>query len=274
MKRIAIALLLGLLALGLVGCSQAIMGSSVTERVEKRIPLPKGGSFALENVNGSVTVELGAEGEVYLVAEKVAKAMDEAKARDYLEKMEVSVNTEGNGVKVETVYPKASKSIFNMGFSGSVEYTVKVPPGTPLKLTTVNGAMTMNTPDCETSCETTNGSVNVAAAGRLSATTVNGKIRFKASDVDEVSTTNGSIEGEITSGKPGKGHVETVNGSVVLKVPSGAAFSLEAENVNGSVKSSLPGLTTSKHSIHGDVNGGGATLSVETVNGSVEVEPH
>jgi hypothetical protein len=272
MKRIAIALLMVALLVGATACSQAIMGSSVEERVEKRIPLPKGGSFSLENVNGAVTVDLGPEGEVYLVAEKTVKAVDEAKAKDYLGKMEVTVNTQGNEVKVETVYPKSSKSIFSMGCSGSVAYTVKVPPGTALKLTTVNGSMNMNVPGSEAACETTNGSVNVEAAGRLSATTVNGKVRFSADEVEEVCTTNGGIEGEILSQKPGKGHVETVNGSIALKVPAGAAFTLEAENVNGSVRSTISGLTTSKHSIRGDVNGGGATLSVETVNGSVEVE--
>lgn len=271
MKKAAIAILLGLMALGLISCSQAILGASANERVEKRIPLPKGGTFLLENVNGPIKVSLGGEGEVYLVAELQARALDEAKAKDFLGKMEVAV-TEGAGeVRVETRYPKAPKGFFSGGSSGSVAYTVAVPPGTRLKLATVNGALDVNTPGSEVACETTNGAVIVEAAEALSATTVNGKIRFKAEGVEEVSTTNGSIEGQILSMKPPKGRVETVNGSVSLSLPAGASFSLEAENVNGSVKSFFDGLTATKHSIRGEAGGGGQTIALETVNGSIEI---
>ena len=271
MKKVIVVPLLGLLAVGLIGCTQAILGASANERIEKRLPLPKGGTFTLENVNGSLTVNLGAEGEVHIVAEKVAKAFDEEKAREYLGKMEVAITTDAEGVKVETKYPKSSKSFFSGVGSGSVAYTVEVPPGSKLKLTTVNGAVKLDTPGCDVSCETTNGGVQVSGAGLLEAATVNGAIHFKADGVGEVSTTNGGIEGELLSLKPGKGHVETVNGGITLSFPASASFSLEAENVNGSVKSSFPGLDASKHSIRGDANGGGQTLTVETVNGHVDI---
>lgn len=272
MKKLVIVPILALLAFGLIGCTQAILGASANERVEKTLPLAKGGTFSLDNVNGPLNVTLGRDGEVHFVAEKIAKAFDEAKAKEYLDKMEVAVTSDANTVSVETRYPK-SNSLFTVGAgSGSVAYTVQVPPGTKLKLTTVNGAVDLNTPGCEVSCETTNGHVEVSAAGLLSAATVNGKIRFKADSLEEVSTTNGGIEGELLSLKPGKGHVETVNGGVTLTLPAAAAFSIEAENVNGSVRSAFPGLTASKHSIRGEANGGGQTLNVETVNGHVEIE--
>lgn len=271
MKKATVAILLGLMALGLVSCSQAILGASANERVEKRIPLSKGGTFMLENVNGPITVSLGAEGEVHLVAELEARAFDEAKAKEYLGKMEVAVTEGADEVRVETRYPKAPKGFFAGGSSGSVSYTVAVPQGTRVKLTTVNGALNVQTPGSEVACETTNGAVIVESAATLSATTVNGKIRFQAESVDEVSTTNGSIEGKLLSMRPSKGRVETVNGSVSLSLPASAAFTLEAENVNGSVKSLFDGLTASKHSIRGDVGGGGQTIALETVNGSIEV---
>jgi hypothetical protein len=271
MKKTAIAMLLSLMAIGWISCSQSILGASANERLEKRIPMPKGGTFKLENVNGPITVSLGAEGEVYLVAEMEARALDEAKAKEYLSKMEVAV-TEGPGeVRVETRYPKAPKGFFTGGSSGNVSYTVAVPPGTRLELATVNGALNVQTPGSDVACETTNGTVTVEAAGTLSATTVNGKIRFKADGVGEVTTTNGSIEGQVLSVRPPKGRVETVNGSVSLTFPAGASFTLEAENVNGSVKSLVDGLTASKHSIRGDAGGGGQVIALETVNGSIEV---
>jgi hypothetical protein len=271
MKKAIVVPLLGLLIIGLAGCTQAILGASANERVEKRLPLPKGATFTLENVNGSLTVSLGAEGEVHIVAEKVAKAFDEEKAREYLGKMEVVITTDAEGVKVETKCPKSSQSFFSGVGSGSVAYTVEVPRGSKLKLTTVNGAVKLETPGCDVNCETTNGGVQVSGAGLLDAATVNGAIHFKADGVGDVSTTNGGIEGEVLSLKPGKGHVETVNGGITLSFPASASFSLEAENVNGSVTSSFPGLEASKHSVRGDANGGGQTLTVETVNGHVDI---
>lgn len=271
MKKVIVVQLLALLALGLIGCTQAILGASANERVEKRLPLPLGGTFTLENVNGPLSVTLGGKGEVHIVAEKVAKAFDEEKAKEYLGKIEVAITSDAGGVKVETKYPKSSNSFFSGVGSGSVAYTVEVPPGTKLKLTTVNGAVKLDTPGCEANCETTNGRVEVSSAGLLEAATVNGGIHFKADNVGEVSTTNGGIEGELLSLRPGKGHVETVNGGITLALPAAASFSLEAENVNGSVKSSFLGLEASKHSIRGDANGGGQTISVETVNGHIEI---
>jgi DUF4097 and DUF4098 domain-containing protein YvlB len=62
-----------------------------------------------------------------------------------------------------------------------------------------------------------------------------------------------------------------VNGSVTLRVSPDAALRLDLENVNGSIESVVPGLEGGKHSKGGDVNGGGNALSVQTVNGSIQV---
>jgi DUF4097 and DUF4098 domain-containing protein YvlB len=63
-----------------------------------------------------------------------------------------------------------------------------------------------------------------------------------------------------------------VNGSVTLSLPRDAAVRIEAENVNGSIRNELPGLHAEKHSLSGDLNGGGGTLSIETVNGGIEIK--
>jgi hypothetical protein len=48
---------------------------------------------------------------------------------------------------------------------------------------------------------------------------------------------------------------------------------VEAENVNGGLSSDLPGISRSKHSLQGDLNGGGKTLAIETVNGGIHIKP-
>ena len=153
----------------------------------------------------------------------------------------------------------------------SVEYTVTVPEGTNLNLSGVNGTITIAVPAAKVSCETTNGSIRVDGAKLLSATTVNGRIRFDVENIHEVSSTNGSVEGtlgleaERGQGRDGErlGHPHHSQDRRVR---------IEAENVNGSVHNELDGLSSEKHSLTGDLNGGGSTLSIETVNGGIGVK--
>lgn len=265
--------LLGVLLLLLAGCGQQILGAAATERVDKTVPLGAGGTFSLENVNGTITVALGKPGEVHLVAEKSARAFEQAKAQEALSRTEVAVEAIPGAVKVETRYPKTQVVFPGMGSAVLVNYTVEVPPGTPVTLTNVNGAITVNTPGSSVSCETTNGHLEIVGCENLKAATVNGAIEFRAQNVDEVSSTNGHVEGTVLSLKPTGGRLETVNGHVDLTLPAKAAVRIEAENVHGSVESGFSGLNEEKHSLVGNLNGGGATLSVETVNGSIEVKP-
>lgn len=273
MKRTLTLVALGLLLLAGTACSQQILGAAAQDRVEKTLPLAAGGSFSLQNVNGDLTVALGKEGEVHLVAEKKVKALDQERAQKALAQLEVAIDAKPSAVSVETRYPKFEGLFGGTGFSVSVAYTVEVPPGTQVRLETVNGTVRVDAPGSRVSCETTNGSVRVGGAALLKAVTVNGRIEFHAENVEEVSSTNGSVEGTVVTARPSSGKVETVNGSVTLKLPSGSAVRIEAENVNGSIQSGFPALKGSKHSMSGDLNGGGQTLSIETVNGSIHVEP-
>ncbi len=273
MRRIAVGIAVLSAMSVLSGCAQQILGSSAEERVEKTVPMPAGGTFALDNINGSITLTVGKPGEVHIVAIKRVQAFSEEKAKEGLAKLEVQVEGTGKGVSVETRYPKSAGFLAGVGFSGAVTFDVAVPEGTAAKLTTVNGTITADAPASAINCETTNGKVNALSCGRIDAAVVNGTIQFKAQNAGEVTTTNGSIEGQILSRSPEKAHLETVNGSIALALSPDAALHLSAENVNGGVSTEIPGLSESKHELFGDLNGGGQTVSVETVNGSIHIRP-
>jgi len=272
MRRLYVMGILGAMLLVLASCGQQILGAAVKEQVDKTLPLEAGGSFALENVNGDIKVTLGKPGEVRIHADKTVRALDEAQAKESLSRLEVAITAAPGHISVETRYPKPQGIFSGIGPSGSVDYTVQIPPGTSLTLTNVNGAISVEAPGCDVSCETTNGHLGIAACDALKAATVNGHIEFKAQNVDEVSSTNGHIEGALLSLKPLGGKIETVNGHVTLTLPAGIAVRIEAENVHGDVASGFPGVSEDKHTLSGDLNGGGKTLSIETVNGSIEVK--
>lgn len=259
--------------LAFAGCTPSILGSAATDRVEKTFPLEAGGAFRLENVNGAVRVFEGAEGQVRVTAEKEARALDGESARRLLEEIRVESEASPREVRVWTVLPKTRFSGFvPRGASLVVTYRVEVPPGTAVDLTTVNGAVEVRVKGAAVRCETTNGGVEVRGAALLDAAAVNGSITFDAEEVGEVTTTNGSVEGRIRSTAPRGGRVETVNGGVDLSLDPRARLRVEAENVNGGIRCDLPGLQAARHALRGDLNGGGRTLVVETVNGAVSLK--
>jgi hypothetical protein len=273
MKRVWTTALLGVALAGLVGCAQQLLGATAKERVERTIPLNKGGTFSLDNVNGKVVVTLAKGDEVHIIAEKTVRAMEESKAKEGLSRLEVAIESTPQTIRVESRFPKSQGLFSSAGFSGSVDYTVEVPAGTHVALSSVNGSISVDAPGSEVSCETTNGSVEVAGAELLKAATVNGKIRFSAENIDEINSTNGGIDGTIQSAAPSRAKVGTVNGHVSIALSPKASLRVEAENVNGGLSSDLPGIIRSKHSLQGDLNGGGKTLTIETVNGGIEVRP-
>jgi DUF4097 and DUF4098 domain-containing protein YvlB len=69
--------------------------------------------------------------------------------------------------------------------------------------------------------------------------------------------------------------LETTNGSIDLKLPGDAKGTLSARCVNGGIKvTDLPFEKSgegSRRKLDGTINGGGAALRLETVNGSIRV---
>ncbi|MEJ2420649.1 MAG: hypothetical protein P8018_02800 [Acidobacteriota bacterium] len=230
-------------AAGLAACSPS-RAASVTERVEKTFTMQKGGSLSVSNVNGGITLKSWDKNEVQIVAIKRAKASSEDQAKKVLSEI-----------------------------TKSVTYTINAPSSIHVKLESVNGGIQVDSPGSEIQAETVNGKIGITRGGLLSATTVNGAIAFDVDNVRKVETTNGSVHGTIRSLKPSRASLETVNGSLRVAVNKSAAFHLDAENVNGSIDCGFPSMSGSRHSLGGEVNGGGETLHMEAVNGSIAVHP-
>ncbi len=148
----------------------------------------------------------------------------------------------------------------------SVSYQILVPRNTDLKLTTLNGGISIE---------------NVE--GRLEFDAKNGGIHLSnlAGDV-KGRTTNGGLHIEL-AGNTWKGNgldVETTNGGVHLTMAENYAARFETRTVNGGFKSDIAGLTVEKEengyrrqgvNINRDLNGGGALVRVVTTNGGVKI---
>lgn len=226
-------------------------GASANDQVfERTYPLHAGGSFLLENVNGSVQVEGWNRDEVEVRAVKVAPEGSHDTSR-----VEIEVESQPSQVVVHTRYPRGE------GAAVAVEYHVYVPSKVLLSnVETVNGSVLVHGIKGGGDLHSVNGNVEVLrSAGRFSARTTNGDVHMELSQLGEGAPMN----------------VETVNGSVVLGLPSSARANLKILNLNGDFSSELPvtsAMTSAgARSLRGKLGVGGGEISVRTINGTIRL---
>lgn len=217
---------------------------------QKTVPLAAGGSFQLDNVNGSVRVEGWNREEVEVSAVKVAK--DESSD---LSQVQIDMESKPGTVAVRTLYAKGQ------GAEVAVEYHIHVPFRVLLgSVNTVNGSVIVKGVEGGGALKTVNGNVEVFdSAGRFSEKTTNGNLRLELSKVHD--------------GAPMK--LETVNGSVILGLPQDVKANVDALSMNGELYSEFPTKAKAHpvmaHSFNGKLGTGGGAISVKTVNGGIRL---
>ena len=243
-----------LVAAGLVICLPALAKDG--QLFDKTYPLTAGGSFQLDNVNGSVHVDGWDRDEVEVSAVKAT----ENDASD-LEQVQIDVTSLPGQVAVHTRYPSS------FGTGVAVEYHVHVPFKTLLgAVKTVNGSVLVRGVEGGGDLRSVNGDVEVTdSAGRFNAKTTNGDLRLQLR--------------QVSSGAPM--NIETVNGSVVLSVPPDTRADLDVQNMNGDFSSELPVVATAAapiptnggafHAFHAKLGTGGGEISLRTINGTIHL---
>lgn len=146
----------------------------------------------------------------------------------------------------------------NYNTDASADLTIQVPRGAHVSANTVNGGVRVAGMNGEVKATTVNGGVNVTTSGGpVSATTVNGSVRAAI----------GTATREAM-------RFSTVNGSVEVSLPGQISADLDISTVNGSINTEFPITVTGRwgpKNARGTINGGGETISISTVNGSVRL---
>ena len=67
--------------------------------------------------------------------------------------------------------------------------------------------------------------------------------------------------------------IKTVNGSIHVTLPATASTTVDAETVNGRIVSdfAVSDGTVTRRRLKGTIGGGGRGMSLETVNGSIQI---
>jgi hypothetical protein len=227
----------------------APVSSAITKEFNQSYALQPGGSFELQNVNGTVDVQGWDRNTVEIHAVKTAKRQESD-----LDLVSIDVDAKPNAVSVATRYPQ------NEGVEVLVEYVVHVPHCAHLgHVGTVNGTLRVSGIDRVEDLRTVNGNIEVYDGG--------GSVRARS--------TNGSVHLELLHVADRDGALaETTNGSVLLAVPSNTQADLEARCMNGNFSSELPiafESTLRPREMHGKLGSGGAPIRLRTVNGGIRV---
>ncbi len=141
----------------------------------------------------------------------------------------------------------------------SVEYTVRVPKGVLFAANTVNGGISAEGLTAAVQVETVNGGIEISTTGGVHAQAVNGSIRASV----------GGTAGDLS--------FATVNGSIAVSLPSNASVDVKAQTVSGSISTDFPlniprTRPGTPKEASGQIGSGGHDLSMETVNGSIELK--
>ncbi|HZS72686.1 MAG TPA: hypothetical protein VFA13_12690 [Candidatus Acidoferrum sp.] len=232
----------------LLGTAWTASALGISKDFDQKYPLQPGGTFELQNVNGTVDVQGWDRNEVEVRAVKTAKQRESD-----LERVSIDVQARPNAISVSTRYPQ------NEGVEVAVEYTIHVPHGASVEhLVTVNGTLRISDVDNIEELRTVNGNIEVFEGG--------GAVRAH--------TTNGTIHIELPRRQTKAVVAETMNGSVILALPADAQADLETRCLNGNFSSELPvsmESTAAPREMRGRLGAGGAAIRLRTVNGAIRI---
>ncbi len=251
-KRLLTCMAVALLAAGLAAAADR------TETFDQTYPLAADGRVSLENINGNVTVRVWDRAEVRV------EAVKEAESAEALERLVIDVDSSARSLSIETQYPSSDGwgGFWKRGTGHTqVTYTLTVPRTAGLHgIDLVNGDLEVT-----------------GVAGGVRAETVNGTISVREVRGEvELSTVNGSLDVAYDQlAASDRVDLESVNGTIELKLPMGAGAHVEAETVNGRIRNDF-GIDVKKgrwvgSSMRGTLGGGGALVTMETVNGAISL---
>lgn len=226
--------------------------------------IAQGRAIEIKGVNGDVVAGPSGSNQVEVTAEKRGR-------RDNPETVRIEVVPHGDGVTICAVYPARDGARPNECAPGdkgrmnvqnndvTVRFTVRVPAGVTFVGQTVNGDVEALRLNGDVALKTVNGSVTFSTTGGGRASTVNGSIRGEMGRADWTDTLA----------------MSTVNGSITLRLPASLDTELRASTVNGDISLDFPlavqGRVTRRR-LEGTIGGGGRTLALDSVNGSITLK--
>lgn len=236
-----------------------------TREFKKIIDFKPNGSVEVKTTNGKIELTSWNQNSVEIFAEIKVKASSRRDAERILDKVEILIDRSSDRISIEPDYPKRNSGdgfwdwVFGSESKPVVDFTIKVPKRTDLNLRSTNGHLSVDDTEGEAILKTTNGGIEAEyMKGSVAASTTNGSISISLDDFS----------------RDDRLDFNTTNGSIKLYLPSEVKADVRASTVNGSIRTDFP-LTIqgriSRKRLNGEINGGGGTIELSTVNGGVSI---
>ena len=278
-----------LVALGLIAGIAALCCPSLTraDEVDKTFSITGHARVHVETDDGGVRVSTGDIKQVEVRIVYTGYKLD----RD------LRVSTEQNGDSVDIVAKTAGGSFWNWGprhtglrvevhMPQNADLTVRSGDGS-VEADSVNGNMDVTTGDGSITVQGAKGNIHFHSGdghieargldGTVDASSGDGHINLEGRfDALSIRTGDGSVSARALAGSKLASNwtIHTGDGSVDLEVPGDLQANLDASTHDGHISMGLPVTVEgsfSSSSIHGKLNGGGATLSIRTGDGSIHL---
>ncbi len=248
----------------LAGCRRSAP-HEVTNAFQWTDQIVAGGTLHLRDVNGRIRVVPAPAGAVQITGSKVWHRGRESDVR-------FVANRVGSDVYVCALWGRRSRcdehgytasgpsfwSIFSFRGRSDMraDFAVSLPAGVKLDVVAVNGGVSVQGVSSDVKIQSVNGSVDASSrSGSMAIENVNGSI---TAGVDSLGTAPYRFV--------------TVNGSVHVTLPAAFQGRVELKTITGRASSDFPVTgATERNTIEGTVGSGNGSVTIKTVNGSVEL---
>jgi len=243
-----------------------LVADTHTREFKKVLDFQSNGMIEVKTTNGTIEITSWDRNSVEIRAEIKVKAHSRREAEQLLDKVEILIDKSDSRIAIEPDYPRKQGGdglfdwIFGSGSSVVVNFSIRVPMKSDLNLRSTNGRVVVSEVNGELTMKTTNGGIEAERIqGSATGSITNGSIALQASQFQN----NDSIA------------LHTTNGSIRLTLSSSIKADIKASTVNGSIRTDFPMTVSGKinrKSLSGSINGGGGSIELSTVNGSITID--
>lgn len=262
---------------GLLATSAVVASAAIERDVEKSFPVSGAGTLKVETQGGAIRVTTSNEAVVKVTARQRIRASTDAEADEILKKLELTMEQEGNDVRVVSKYEKRPSGFrFGSWPPVNVDIVVSVPADFAANLRTSGGGITIGDLKGKVDARTSGGAVKMGKmGGQVNAHTSGGSISLEeAQGAVELETSGGNI----TAGRvAGSARLSTSGGNIRI---DSATSALRAHTSGGSIRATIVGPLTEDCSL--ETSGGSVRVAVDktaafrldavTSGGDVDVE--
>lgn len=223
----------------------------VTDQINKTVTLAPGSNVRISGFNGSVKVETG-DGDKAEINIQVKASSQEA-----MDRRPVIIDHTANSLIIRTEDDKESGRWGRDRGWVRHDVNVRLPRNNNLKVSSVNGAVTIGQLTGEVGVSSVNGRVKVEQAGTIA----------------DLSSINGGVS--VTMLKLGEAglRVSSVNGGVEIGIRSEINADIEVRSVNGGIDATDIPISVQgemkRGQLVGKIGSGGTPIKITSVNGGV-----